>query len=81
MSESTTAFVRPGLAQITTDRYGRFYEWKGGRYFSVTTILGGGVPKPALINWAKKFVADYTLDNWELLGRKVRLPGEPLILN
>lgn len=73
MSEATTAFVRPGMAQVSSDRYGRFYEWRNDRYFSVTTIIGGGIPKPALINWAKKFVADYTLDQWVLLSRKVEL--------
>jgi hypothetical protein len=73
MSEPTIAFVRPRMAQVTSDQYGRFYEWKGERFFSVTTILKGGLPKPVLVNWAKKFVADYALDNWSLLGKKIAL--------
>jgi hypothetical protein len=48
----------------TTARTGqRYYSWRGENYWSVTTILGGGLPKPALINWAKKFTAEYAVDN------------------
>lgn len=36
----------------------RFYDWKGERFWSVTTILGGGVPKPALMPWGIKMVAE-----------------------
>jgi len=50
--------------QATTARSGqRFYSWRGENYWSVTTIIGGGIPKPALINWAKKFTAEYACDN------------------
>jgi hypothetical protein len=50
----------------TTQRSGqRFYTWRGERYWSVTTIIGGGVPKPALINWAKKFTAEYAVEHFE----------------
>ena len=53
----------------TTSRSGsRYYDWRGERYHSVTTIIGGGVPKPALINWAKKFVAEYAYDNFSTLA-------------
>jgi hypothetical protein len=53
----------------TTLRTGqRFYEWQGQRCWSVTTIIGGGLPKPALINWAKKFTAEYAIDNYARLG-------------
>lgn len=45
----------------------RFYTWRGERYWSVTTIIGGGIPKPALINWAKKFVAEYAVDHFPAL--------------
>lgn len=36
----------------------RFYEWRSERYWSVTTIIGGGVPKPALLPWGIKSVAE-----------------------
>jgi hypothetical protein len=52
----------------TTGRDGRFYTFRGERYWSVTTIINGGIPKPALINWAKKFTAEYACDNIKKLN-------------
>lgn len=46
----------------------RWYDWRGERFWSVTTIINGGTPKPALINWAKKFTAEYACDNIEKLN-------------
>lgn len=43
----------------------RFYDWRGESFWSVTTIINGGVPKPALINWAKKFTATYAWENFD----------------
>lgn len=47
---------------------GRFYVWgQGERYWSVTTIIGGGIPKDALKWWAAKSVAEFAYDeasNW-----------------
>lgn len=43
----------------TTGRGGqRFYSWRNENYWSVTTIIGGGVPKPALLPWGIKMVAE-----------------------
>src|SRR3990172_181392 len=43
----------------TTSRSGqRYYDWRSERYWSVTTILSGGVPKPALLPWGIKMVAE-----------------------
>jgi hypothetical protein len=42
----------------------------------VTTLIGAGVPKPALLKWAPKRVAEYVADNldehpaWQLMGRE-----------
>lgn len=55
----------------TTDRTGRFYTWRNERYWSVTTIINGGVPKPALINWAKKFTAEYAVDHFDAFATLV----------
>lgn len=46
----------------TTSR-GRTYLWRDEQFDSVTTILSGGVPKPALTNWAAKSVAEYVAAN------------------
>jgi hypothetical protein len=34
----------------------------------VTTILGDGLPKPALIGWAANTTAEYAVDRWEELA-------------
>lgn len=36
----------------------RFYDWAGERFWSVTTIIGNGCPKPALLPWGIKKVAE-----------------------
>jgi hypothetical protein len=38
----------------------RFYDWKpsGERFYSVTTIINGGCPKPALLPWGIRSVAE-----------------------
>ena len=33
----------------------------------VTTIVGNGMPKPALLNWAGEATAEYAVDNWDEL--------------
>ena len=51
----------------TTTSKGRTYSWSGETYWSVTTIIGGGLPKPALLPWGIKSVAEYAvhnLDEW-----------------
>lgn len=40
----------------------------GERVSGVTTLVGGGLPKPALLNWAGDATAEYAIDNWETLG-------------
>jgi hypothetical protein len=62
--------VRRGPEIETADR-GRFYVWRGERYWSVTTLIGGGVPKPALIGWAKKFTAEYAVAHLATLNTLV----------
>jgi hypothetical protein len=42
----------------------------GARIPGVTTIIGNGVPKPALINWAASATAEYAVDNWATLTEK-----------
>jgi hypothetical protein len=41
----------------------------GDRVPGVTTILGDGLPKKALINWAANATADYAIDNWDDLSK------------
>lgn len=48
---------------------GHYYvDANGDRIPGVTTILGDGLPKTALINWAANATADYAIDNWDMLS-------------
>lgn len=40
----------------------------GARVPGVTTIVGNGMPKPALLNWAGNATAEYAVDNWDTLA-------------
>lgn len=52
-----------GPRNATTTNRGRTYNWRDEQFDSVTTILSGGIPKPALTNWAAKSVAEYVAAN------------------
>lgn len=60
-------FVRPGIARVTTDRYGRWYEWQGQRYWSVTTILKAKA-NFGLLNWFPKYTAEYAVGHLPALN-------------
>jgi hypothetical protein len=47
---------------------GHSYLLDGEKVPGVTTILGNGFPKPALINWAAKTTAGYAVDHWDELA-------------
>jgi hypothetical protein len=49
---------------------GHYYidEDTGERVPGVTTIVGDGMPKPALLNWAGTATAEYAVDNWDVLA-------------
>lgn len=48
---------------------GHYYkDAAGARVPGVTTLIGDGVPKPALINWAGNSTAEYAVDNWDDLA-------------
>lgn len=48
---------------------GHYYvDATGTRIPGVTTILGDGVPKPALINWAANATADAAVNRWDELA-------------
>lgn len=60
-------FTAP-FRRIDTAKGHHYKDANGHRVPGVTTILGDGVPKPALINWAANATADYAIDNWDELG-------------
>jgi hypothetical protein len=55
-----------GLIRVETKR-GHKYELDGKEVKGVTTLLGGGMPKPALPYWSAKMVAEYVADNFSNL--------------
>jgi hypothetical protein len=62
----TAKFVPP-LRRINTAKGHYYKDGNGQRIPGVTTIIGDGVPKPALINWAANATAEYAVDNWDQL--------------
>jgi len=68
----------PELA--TTSKSGRYYEWGGVRYPSVTTILGGGIPKPALVAWAKRVTAEAAIASLNTLPGLLAEKGERAVI-
>jgi hypothetical protein len=57
-----------GPRNATTDGRGRTYRWNDETFTSVTTLIGRGVPKPALTYWAAKSVAEWVADHYPLIG-------------
>lgn len=54
------------IQRVDSTRYGRpthWYKIDGRRATGVTTVLSNTVPKPALLNWAPKVVAEWVADN------------------
>jgi hypothetical protein len=47
---------------------GHSYEIDGRKADGVTTLIGDGMPKPALINWAANTTAAYAVDHWDELA-------------
>lgn len=52
-----------GPRNATTTGKGRTYKWRDETFTSVTTILSGGVPKPALTSWAARATAEWAVKN------------------
>jgi hypothetical protein len=57
----------PPLRRIDTAKSHYYKDGNGNRIPGVTTILGGGVPQPALINWAANATAEWAIDNFDAL--------------
>lgn len=49
---------------------GHTYEIDGRKVDGVTTVLGDGIPKPALIDWAARTTAEYAVDHWDELAEE-----------
>ena len=60
---------RPPIRRKDTAKSHHYVDADGRRVPGVTTIVGSGVPKPALINWAANTTADYAINRWDELER------------
>lgn len=61
-----TVYVPP----IKRKNHGRGHSYVdavGRKVPGVTTIIGNGIPKPALMNWAANTTAEYAVDHWDEL--------------
>jgi hypothetical protein len=57
------------IRRVNHGKYHSYVDETGAKVPSVTTILGDGLAKPALINWAANTTAGYAVDNWDDLGK------------
>jgi hypothetical protein len=59
---------------------GHSYKLDGKKVQGVTTLLNGGLPKPALVQWAARSVAEWVADNGEALdGMRGSLGRDALV--
>lgn len=59
-------FTAP-MRRVETAKGHHYKDANGHRIPGVTTILGDGMPKPALINWAANATAEWAVDNFDAL--------------
>ena len=56
------------IRRVNRGRSHSYVDDTGARVPGVTTIIGDGIPKKALINWAANSTAEYAVDHWADLG-------------
>lgn len=61
-----TKYVPP-IKRVDTAKSHWYKDGNGLRIPGVTTLIGNGIPKPALINWAANATAEYAVDKWDEL--------------
>lgn len=63
--------ARAPATRIIERGNGHSYVLDGQKVPGVTTILSNGIPKPALVGWAARTVAEYTIERLALVDGKV----------
>lgn len=58
----------PPVRRVETKRGHHYLDGQGQRIPGVTTILGDGIPKPQLINWAGNATAEAAINRWDELA-------------
>lgn len=59
----------PPVQRIDRGRSHHYVDGDGHRIPGVTTILGDGIPKPQLINWAANATAEGAVNDWDGLAQ------------
>lgn len=67
-----------GIQRINGSR-GHWYKIDGVKADGVTTLIGGGLPKPALTSWAAKSVAEYVADNIDTVAEMRGLDRQQIV--
>jgi hypothetical protein len=61
-------YVGP-IKRINRGRGHSYQDANGNKVPGVTTVLGDGIPKPALMDWGPRVTAEYAVDHWDELGQ------------
>jgi hypothetical protein len=68
------------IQRINTGRgNGHYYRIDGQKADGVTTLISGGLPKPALLPWGIKSVAEYAADHLDLLVEMQPMGREAIV--
>jgi hypothetical protein len=62
--------------------YGRNHSYliDGQKADGVTGVLNDGVPKPALVGWSARMVAEYVVEEWQSLARLLETAGPDAVV-
>lgn len=61
-------YVGP-IKRVNRGRGHSYVDANGVKVPGVTTVIGDGIPKPALMDWGPRVTAEYAVDNWDDLGK------------
>lgn len=56
------------IKRVNRGRGHSYQDANGNRVPGVTTVIGDGIPKPALMDWGPRVTAEYAVDHWDELG-------------
>lgn len=63
-----TRYVGP-IRRVKRGRGHSYQDANGNRVPGVTTMIGNGIPKPALMDWGPRVTAEYAVDHWDELSK------------
>lgn len=75
---TTTPKPKAPAKGLSFTHNGHRYKLDGKPVTGVTTLIGGGIPKPALIRWAPRIVAEWVTDPEHRKELDDLLAGDPL---